>query len=190
PRDGEHLLLSAGKRSPALSLALLQHGKKRTNPLEIPLEAVRIVGDESAHLEVFENRQPRKDAPPLRRLRDAQLRNLVRRQLRDVFALEQDAAIDRPWPAEDGHHQRGLAGAIGTDQRNDLALCDIEAHTVQDGNVAVPGGDVADLEQGRAHKPTSCSILTTSFSGTPRYAPMTRGSLRTSSAVPSAMFLP
>ena len=68
----------------------------------------------------------RKDAPPLRRLRDAEPRDLVGRQLGDVAPGEQDAAGAGARLAEDRHHQRRLAGAVGADQGDDLALGDVE----------------------------------------------------------------
>ena len=45
----------------------------------------------------------------------------------DVAALEHDAAFAGARPAENGHHQGGLAGAVGADQRDDLAREDLEA---------------------------------------------------------------
>src|SRR5262245_66557902 len=108
----------------------------------------------------------------------------MRRQIGDVHAFEQDISVGGPRPPEDGHHQSGLAGAVRADERDDLALRDVEAYPVQHGDVAVAGGDVVDRKHGRAHRPTSLPTLPTSFSGTPRSAAITRGSLRTSSAAP------
>ena len=92
-------------------------------------------------------RHAREDAPALGRLRDAQLRDLVRRHLRDVAAVEGDRAFARARIAEDRHHQRGLAGAVGADQRDDLAFVDVEVDALQRHDVAVEGLDAADGEQ-------------------------------------------
>src|SRR5262249_28299043 len=127
-----------------------------------------IVGDDRTHLEVFQHRHTREDAPTFRRLSDAEPRYAVGRQLRYASAVEQNIAAGRPQPSEDRHHQRGFSGAIRPDESHDLALCDVEAHPVENRDVAVAGGDIADLEQGRAHKPTSRSTARTSSSGTPR----------------------
>jgi hypothetical protein len=74
------------------------------------------LGDDRAHLQVFQHRHAREDAAALRRLRDAQPRDLVGRHRGDVVAVEQDLARAGARPAEDRHHQRRLAGAVGADQ--------------------------------------------------------------------------
>ena len=50
----------------------------------------------------------------------------VRRHLRDVVAVVQDLARARPGVAADRHHQRRFAGAVGADQRDDLARIDLQ----------------------------------------------------------------
>ena len=58
--------------------------------------------------------------------------------------------------AEDGHHQRRFAGAVGADQRDDLAFLDRHVDAVQRADVAVIGLDALDAEQsssGRHHLP-------------------------------------
>ena len=48
-----------------------------------------------------------------------------------LVALESDATGARPQQAGDGLQQRRLAGAVRADQRDDLALHDVEADVVQ-----------------------------------------------------------
>ena len=124
-RDREHLLLAARQRAAALVQPLLQAREQREDALEIGGE-VRLLGDDRAHLQVFHHGHAREDAPPFRRLGDAQPRDLVRRQLRDVVPVEHDRAFARARIAEDRHHQGGLAGAVRADQRDDLAVGDVD----------------------------------------------------------------
>ena len=77
--DGEHLLLAARQRAAALVQALLQAREEREDALQVLLEMGEVV-DGGAHLQVLEHRHAREDAPPLRRLGDAEPRDLVRRQ--------------------------------------------------------------------------------------------------------------
>ena len=82
--------------------------------------------------------------------------------------VESDAAGAGARAAEDGHHQGGLAGAVGPDQRHDLARADLDADAMQHRELAVAGGDILDLEARRGHTPTSRSTSAISSSGTPR----------------------
>ncbi len=58
-----------------------------------------------------------------------------------------DRALARPRAAEDRHHQRRLAGAVGADQRDDLALVHVEIDAFERDDVAVIGLDAADAEE-------------------------------------------
>ena len=50
---------------------------------------------------------------------------------------------------------RRLAGAVGADQRDDLAAADLERHALQRVDVAVVGVDVLELEDRLAGPPAS-----------------------------------
>ncbi len=166
--DRKHLLLAAGQRAAALMRARFQQREQGVDTFQIRVEAVGIVGNDRAHLQILEHRHAREDAPALRRLHDAEPRDLVHRELRDVASLKQNAAVAGAGAAKDRHHQRGLARAVAADQRDDLALIDIETDAVQDRQHAVTGGDVLDGEEGGGHSPTSRATSETSTSGTPR----------------------
>jgi len=64
-----------------------------------------------------------------------------------------------------GHHQRRLAGAVGADQRDDLAFVDDEIDALERGDGAVPGADAGKGEEGfhgrasfsRAREKVSCA---------------------------------
>ena len=60
--------------------ALLQAREEREDALGILVEMFQPV-ERGAHLQVFQHRHAREDAPPLRRLRDPHPRDLVRRHL-------------------------------------------------------------------------------------------------------------
>ena len=64
---------------PRWSSRSFSRGKEREDALEILVEMLRAV-ERRAHLQVFQHRHARKDAPALGRLRDPQPRDLVRRQ--------------------------------------------------------------------------------------------------------------
>ena len=52
-----------------------------------------------------------------------------------------------PRLAADRHHQRRLAGAVGADQGDDLALVDLEVDAAERDDLAVVGADAADGEE-------------------------------------------
>jgi hypothetical protein len=74
---------------------------------------------------------------------------------------------DRARLAEDRHHQRRLAGAVGADQRHDLSGVDGEIDTLQRLDLAIGGAQVADREQRggrRGHVPLSITASASSSS--------------------------
>ena len=71
----------------------------------------------------------------------------VRRDGRDVGAVEQDAARVRRLEAGEHAEQRGLAAAGGPEQREELVLADVERDAVDGGRPAEALGDAVDREQ-------------------------------------------
>ncbi|EGE57986.1 hypothetical protein RHECNPAF_3500035 [Rhizobium etli CNPAF512] len=178
--DRQHLLFAARKRAAALGVTFLETRKERKDLLDVLGEVFEIV-EAGAHLKVFQHRHAREDAASLRRLRDAQARNLVCRHLGDIAALEDDRALASLWAAADRHHQRRLAGAVGADQADDLALVDLDIDAGQCTDIAIIGFDAVHLKERLtrhyfvAHQfapPSSCSTVaitsSTSSSSTPR----------------------
>ena len=78
--------------------------------------------------------------------------------MRDVTAVENDRAVARARIAADGHHQRRLAGAVGADQRHDLALADLNVDAFECGDGAVVGVHATDGEEG-GHGPLAPALL-------------------------------
>src|SRR5262249_2160928 len=109
--------------------------------------------------------------PTFRRLRDLEPRDLVSWQLRDIASGERDRALTRARIPTDCHHQRRLAGAVGADQRDDLAVSDLHVDAAQRGNMAVIGLDASHAEEWRVHRnvcSTTNSASATSSCSTPR----------------------
>ncbi|MGY4377548.1 hypothetical protein ACVWZ3_005187 [Bradyrhizobium sp. i1.3.6] len=168
--DCQHLLLAAGQRSAALGVALLQAREQREHALQRGLAfGVGASGGVRPHLEVFRHAHAREDAAAFRRLRDAQMGDLVGRNVGDVSAFVQDLAGAGARLAEDRHHQRRLAGAVGADQRDDLAGADLDIDALQRLDLAVGGAQAPDRQQGsgRRHDPLSITA-TASSSSVPR----------------------
>ncbi|MEY9246242.1 hypothetical protein ABIF27_006897 [Bradyrhizobium elkanii] len=102
-------------------------------------------------------------------MRDAQPRDLVGRHAGDVAAVELDRAGAGARPAEDRHHQRRLAGAVGADQGDDLAAIDLDIDALQRLDLAIRRAHAAHREQGcrclcRAHVPLSITAIASSSS--------------------------
>ncbi len=82
---------------------------------------------------------------------------------------------------------RGLAGAVGSEQGDDLARIDVQVEVPQDRGSVVSRREAVELEDGNSsHQPADSS----SDAVAPRYASTTLGSARTSVGVPRAMTLP
>ena len=67
----------------------------------------------------------------------------------DIAAVELDLARARARLAENRHHQRRFAGAVGADQRDDLARVDVEIDALQRLDLAIGRTQGTDREQGR-----------------------------------------
>ena len=149
-RDGEHLLLAARQRAAALAEPLGEAREQLEDAGEVAVPGA-VAGRKRAHLQVLEHAHARKDAPALRGLGDVKPGDFVGRQLRNVAAGEFDAALAGARLAEDGHHQGRLAGAVGPDQGDDLALRDVEIDALERDDVAIIGLDPAQAEE-RGHR--------------------------------------
>src|SRR4029078_2354197 len=110
---------------------------------------------------------------PFRRLRELEVRNFVGWQPRDVVAGKVDPALAGAWVAADRHHQRRFAGAICSDERDDLAFIDLKIDALDRHDATVKGFYPANGQKRGRHSPTSASTLATSLSTTPRSAAIT-----------------
>ena len=97
--------------------------------------------------QVLAHGQRREHALAAGHLDDAAGGDLVRRGVGDVAPVEDDRAavgLDQPG---DGLEQRRLAGAVGAEQGDDLALADLEVDAEQHLHVAVGDVELADEQQ-------------------------------------------
>src|SRR5207237_10147130 len=109
-------------------------------------------------------------------LADAEIAHAVARPACDVAAAVTDRAARRAQHARDGADERGLARAIGADDRDNRALLHFERNTIERLRVAVEHIDVLY----RQHQIASA----------PRYDEITAGSRTTSAGAPSAIGAP
>ena len=80
------------------------------------------IGRDRSHLKVFQDRHARKNTASFRRMSDAEANDFVSRKAGDVPIFEPDGSGPGPGVAAYRHQQGRFAGAVGTDQSNDLPL--------------------------------------------------------------------
>ena len=78
---------------------------------------------------------------------DAELCHLLRRRVVDLLAEHRDRAAGGGQHAGDQVEGRALAGAVGADQRDDLAGLDVEGNVVDGDHAAELLARVVDLQQ-------------------------------------------
>ena len=143
PHHGEHLLLAPRQRARVLAEPVAEHGEARraaTSRAAASAPPVRL------HGQVLPHRQRGEDAAALGDVADAELGALARPQGRDVVVVQQHHprhGLQQPRR----HPQQGrLAGAVGSEQRDDGAVGYHEVDGTQHDRVAVPAGDLLQLE--------------------------------------------
>ena len=82
----------------------------------------------AADQDVLEHRHALEDAARLKGAGDAEGRDLMRRARLEGHAAEEHAALVRDLEAAQAVEERGLAGAVGADEPDDLVLAEREAH--------------------------------------------------------------
>lgn len=146
--DGEHLLLAARQCSGPLVDTLLQPREEGEDALQILVEVI-LPDQGGAHLQVFHHRHAAEDAAAFRRLGNLTLHDVVRRQMGDVFAAIDDLPGTGARVAAHRHHEGGFAGAVGADQRYDLALVDVHVDAPERLDLAVERLDPANGQKRR-----------------------------------------
>ena len=66
--------------------------------------------------------------------------------VRDVAAVQRDAAVVDAGEAGDGPQQRALAAARGAQQNEEFALAHLDGDVVDDGLVLIPFGDLVECD--------------------------------------------
>ncbi len=116
-----HLLLAAGQFARLLPAPLLEHREEAEHILQADLPPP---ADLPAEMQVLFDGQRRKQPAPLGHERDAHRHDLRRAVACEILAFVADGALDAVGLPDDGLEQRRFAGAVRTDDRNDLAGLD------------------------------------------------------------------
>src|SRR5450759_409680 len=128
-----------------------------------------------AQLQVLLDCEVRENASSFRNVRHTGSHDVLRGHAVQRAAEQLDRAI--PSDSSANRSERGcLAGAVGAEQRDDLAFCDAKRDSVQDLGRSITGAHICQLEHLHYESP--------------RYASITAGFPCTSAGVPSAIFRP
>ena len=100
-----------------------------------------------ADRDVFQHAHVRHQFDMLEGAGDAELCHLLRRRVVDFLAEHRDRAARRGQHAGDQVEGRALAGAVGADQRHDLAGLDVEGDVVDRDHAAELLARMVDLQQ-------------------------------------------
>ena len=114
---------------------------------------IGILGGQRAHAQVFDHSHARKNTTAFRGLRDAPMNNVVRRQIGNILFVEVNASTGRPGIAADGHQQGGLAGPVGADEGDDLALPDLDVDTLQGLDLTIKRMNALDVQHHESPPP-------------------------------------
>src|ERR1035437_837747 len=172
--DRGGLLLAPGERGGPRGAERSEQGKSFENGVDAPGALACVPsGDE----QVLLNGQPREQPPALGHETDTHPGAPVCRDPRDIVLVEEDPPTVGSMGSADGAQQRRLTCAVGTDQRQHLALLNVQGHVAHRSQQAVGGIDVLDREQGQPPP-------------RPREASTTCGLRITAAGSPSAMTLP
>jgi hypothetical protein len=145
-RDRGHLLLAARERARLLLLALFEAREDREHLLEHLGPRLLRPGRERSEEEVLLHGHLREQPARLGHVRDAEPDHVVGRPRVDRGPLVVDPPLSRFQQARDRRERRALAGAVGADEGDDLALLHLEGHVPEDLHVAVRDVDPADLK--------------------------------------------
>ena len=149
-----HLTLASGQRAGSLSRPFGQLRKHRGDVLETLLEDRRL--QEATHLEVLLHRQRREHVLGLGHITHSERNQFVSFTPRDVVAVESDATRAHLAQTEDSLQERGLAGAIRTDDAHELAGANLEIASIEDVDLGdVPGHQISRIEHQIAHASSS-----------------------------------
>ena len=103
-----------------------QPGEGLKDGLQIGPYTFFVAAEKGAQFEVFHDGEGREDAPPFRDLGDARPDDVLGFQLVERLAAVQDGAVFRMEKPRYSTEGGRLAGAVGADERDDLALIHFE----------------------------------------------------------------
>jgi hypothetical protein len=145
---GEHLLLSARKRSGGLLPALPQPGELREDAV---LHVVEANAGERRHAEVLDDREVREELADLESAREAELHAPVLGERGGAFLADVDVSTAGRERAGQQVDESGLARAVGPDERVARALREREAHVAHGGERTEAAREVLGAQRG-AHR--------------------------------------
>ena len=127
---GHHLLLTAGKRAGQLAATFLQTREVVEHHLKILTQTGLVFETERAHLQVLLHAHAGEHVAAFRHMGHAQRDDLVRMRFEQIVAIIGNAAGFGRHQTGDGVQGGGLAGAVGSDQGDDLAVVHLEANAL------------------------------------------------------------
>ena len=143
-RDGEHLLLPAGKHAGRAVPEFLD-GREET---EDPLQPLFVQGAGARREEhVLVHGKAGEDAHVLGHVGDAHARELGGRRARDVLRVEADAAGGGAPQAHDGAKAGGLARTVASEEHREGVSRNLKVHALKDVVLADVRVDAGELEQ-------------------------------------------
>ncbi len=153
--DRQHLLLAAAHRAGELA-APLGEAREEGEGLFDQRRDLAALLDVRAELQVLHHRHLREDQPAFRHQGDAAPHDDVAGPSGQHFAGEADVALLRRQHARDHAHRRRLAGAVGAQQRHDLARLDGERHVAHGGGAVIGEGEASRRRAGSHHAGSGC----------------------------------
>ena len=122
--------------------------------LDVGPDARFIITSKRAHLQIFEDGQSRENLSAFWRLSEAELDDVVGRNVPEIATGKMNRAAARFDDAGDGHERCRLAGSVRPDHGDDLACIDMDRDAFEHLDNAVTGPQFFDVEQS-GHQLTS-----------------------------------
>ena len=152
--EGEHLLLATGEVAGVVVPALAQDREQVEHLVGRSTQVGRVALEQPARdAQVVLDGQTREHALAAWHLDDTLCRNLLRRRVGRVAAVEDDRPTRRGREPGDGAQQRRLARTVRAEQRDDLALVDLDVDAEQHLHAVVRDVEVLDHQQLRLPAP-------------------------------------
>ena len=126
-------------------MPLAEDRKQFVGVVDVFLDADAVVARERAHLQILAHRQAREDFSSFRRLRNADANDLIDPQSVNRLSLKRDRTLPRAVAARDAHQRASFAGAVGADDRDDLAFIDLQRNAFEHFDRPVAGVEVVDV---------------------------------------------
>ena len=140
--NGQHLLLTPGKRPCVLIQAFFQSWEFLKDALQVLMDARPIRTQVGTHLQILSNGHSRQHASALWNLNDSHLHNGVWLPPIDLLALKKDTPLARFQCAGDGFQEGAFSRPIGPNQDHHFSLLHPDADILDGENPSVSRGDI------------------------------------------------